>query len=118
MRISDWSSDVCSSDLRYRACPSRTDRPGRTDHPLERPPANGLLQNGAGARGRLHGGSQTSRGRMPVGHGLNCVYTGPGSARRDSRRLGLDRNSVVSGTKVYEGVDLVGFWYINNTKNI
>src|SRR3546814_8571546 len=36
MRISDWSSDVCSSDLELRAFTSRWDTRG--DIPLEPPP--------------------------------------------------------------------------------
>src|SRR3546814_1305923 len=34
MRISDWSSDVCSSDLAIDAILGRLDRPGDRDHPL------------------------------------------------------------------------------------
>src|SRR3546814_6440389 len=32
MRISDWSSDVCSSDLRCPACRARAQHPPRTIH--------------------------------------------------------------------------------------
>src|SRR3546814_16606676 len=36
MRISDWSSDVCSSDLMPRTAPHRASRPRRRDHRARR----------------------------------------------------------------------------------
>src|SRR3546814_9484399 len=50
MRISDWSSDVCSSDLRIRArrCPRRRRRPSAAP-PVRAPCARGLV--GLEARG-------------------------------------------------------------------
>src|SRR3546814_16706215 len=51
MRISDWSSDVCSSDLREPA--SQAGRaPGRT---LRLPPSGGNVSPGAVADGSLNG---------------------------------------------------------------
>src|SRR3546814_17518389 len=49
MRISDWSSDVCSSDLRHRKRPV----PGRHRQARVRPLALGGLLVPAGARGDL-----------------------------------------------------------------
>src|SRR3546814_9215713 len=48
MRISDWSSDVCSSDLEQRTIPGRTLRPSGRTHRCG-PPAQPILQ--------CHGGS-------------------------------------------------------------
>src|SRR3546814_2941430 len=36
MRISDWSSDVCSSDLSVVKCLRRSHCPSRLDHPVNR----------------------------------------------------------------------------------
>src|SRR3546814_17412314 len=79
MRISDWSSDVCSSDLR----PDGADRPGGW-------PAHG----GRHLRRRLlHGALRHDR--HPLRHR---------AAARDRR--GTDRKSVVWGKSVSVRVDL------------
>src|SRR3546814_9973706 len=70
MRISDWSSDVCSSDLYPRAWPPGRDRRGtRTRIETERK-GQGQIQQGAGreyAKGpgaiRQAGGTGTDRPR-------------------------------------------------------
>src|SRR3546814_14243076 len=87
MRISDWSSDVCSSDL---SSPARTGRPGRT------PPAP--LGSPTGSA-RWHGGRIGCRCRPPPA-------PRPAQALRQRRRR--DRKSVVSGKSVSVRVDLGG----------
>src|SRR3546814_1480625 len=56
MRISDWSSDVCSSDLQFRGprrlhSRRRHRQAGRTGHP---PPPARLARHGAAPRSRRH----------------------------------------------------------------
>src|SRR3546814_10803855 len=52
MRISDWSSDVCSSDLRwrYRRQVDRTDRPRHGDSPIWKMRSFRTNYQGASAR--------------------------------------------------------------------
>src|SRR3546814_17317938 len=50
MRISDWSSDVCSSDLRRARLPARRPHPAQADRGLgpTGPPDRGVVANGRG----------------------------------------------------------------------
>src|SRR3546814_16060006 len=94
MRISDWSSDVCSSDLLWRP-------------------------SGAG-RGR-HRDAEDLRG---AGHRLACSRRGtalPGRAaafRRSPAGRRGDRKSVVSGKSVSVRVDLGGRSSLKKKKTI
>src|SRR3546814_16729849 len=94
MRISDWSSDVCSSDLSAGGCRAprlrsawRPDRRGRHEHPVARGPvvcaAAGRVARGAGALCRMLA--------RPLGH-----------------RAAADRESVVKGKSVSVRVDVGG----------
>src|SRR3546814_16213953 len=91
MRISDWSSDVCSSDLSRAPAPGRGQR--RPSPPDRRWPSTGTART-AGRGGRRRG-SRGSRAR----------------ARRD-------RKSVVEGKSVSVRVDLGGRRIIKKKKNI
>src|SRR3546814_3020133 len=76
MRISDWSSDVCSSDLLRRRMAEAVQAPGLRDYVRG---AGGLDQRGAG------------RGRRTVMRRHHHVH-----ARQPRRQLAfLDRKSVV-----------------------
>src|SRR3546814_11902138 len=104
MRISDWSSDVCSSDLRCRAPGPRASAIGA--------PA------GVGRRGRESG---------------RCAWTGAASARvrrcRRWRRCGgrrrpairvarVDRKGVGEGKRVAGRVDIGGSRVIKKKKKL
>src|SRR3546814_13316537 len=82
MRISDWSSDVCSSDLIGI-------RTGRLDR-LDRPPRLELLGDGSVANDRLHLGDTLPVGR--AGGMGGCRYrTDPEqSGRSEERRVGKE----------------------------
>src|SRR3546814_16552198 len=74
MRISDWSSDVCSSDLAYHLHRARWDRRGRSDphrHGKERDRGQGGVQlQGRVAGDGDGGGSQDLQpDRKSVGEG-------------------------------------------------
>src|SRR3546814_12954419 len=108
MRISDWSSDVCSSDLFARRTGERDDGEDSDYRSGLRPDA-GRTQ---GAEvGRTTGRDQGDRGgarpwgpvgkrRIPCGAGASEFH------RRAHRRT--ERKSVVSGKSVSVRVDLVG----------
>src|SRR3546814_12382900 len=100
MRISDWSSDVCSSDLqrdRHRECPAADRRAG--------PRHRGAVLRGTGlGRPALAGQLRLHRGAPE--------RLGP--ARREA--AGEDRKSVVEGKSVSVRVDLGGRRIIK-TKN-
>src|SRR3546814_8279316 len=88
MRISDWSSDVCSSDLRTRNRGFHVEQSGRSAH------ACGLL-GGVGRQERLQGlvereraarlGMQVDR-RIPAASGEDRVAL-QGLARRSAGRI-------------------------------
>src|SRR3546814_13602130 len=82
MRISDWSSDVCSSDLHVRCHSRHPDRRGR-HRPRDRR-------------------CDARRPRRPEG----ALRMGPPDRR--PRRRAADRKSVVSGKSVSVRVDLGG----------
>src|SRR3546814_17903333 len=101
MRISDWSSDVCSSDL-----------PGRTDADPHRP-RHGKRRRG----GDLLLGLHRRAGRATVAchpadrHLRGADRTGRGAPERD-------RKSVVTGTSVSVRVALGGRRIIKNIKSV
>src|SRR3546814_20533831 len=94
MRISDWSSDVCSSDLS-----AITDAGTALARRLAHDPAR------LRARGADHAGRQLHPDRQPR-------QPDRGRARRERRREarlpGADRKSVVCGKSVSVRVDLGG----------
>src|SRR3546814_19030302 len=113
MRISDWSSDVCSSDLpRRRACAAP--RPGS-------PPAGGCGARCApGRRGR--GRRRTSPPSPPAAPARCRCWRSPsrgGCAARGSAGSGGrrgDRESVVQGKRGAVRVDLGGRLIMNKQK--
>src|SRR3546814_17225717 len=113
MRISDWSSDVCSSDLADAHKPSRTAaaRPApRTARRAPRPPtapdkrASGTAQRGADDRDSLAARSRR-RAASPGWRALSATTRRPNCAET-GRRPREDRKSVEPGTRVAERVAL------------
>src|SRR3546814_17322436 len=111
MRISDWSSDVCSSDRQ----PAIPDRCGR-------------LSGGAGKDARLAAAPfrQATQGEQARGRGARtrpahaATHAGDhstrgGGSRSQARRL-ADRQSVVEGKSVSIRVDLGGGRIIKKKK--
>src|SRR3546814_16564474 len=89
MRISDWSSDVCSSDLRKRR------------QPVDRhPPRTGRAVHPSPGRNPVAARVRTDRSRAPLSRGW--------AGRQCDRRRGGDRTSVVQGKSVSVRVDLGG----------
>src|SRR3546814_10482491 len=99
MRISDWSSDVCSSDLlRQRRA---ADDAGELDPAAVRRGGAADLADDAGVRGGLHGGAPVTDDGPVMGpmmradqhHCWNARYrsreTSPGPRVRPRRRSGL-----------------------------
>src|SRR3546814_19070250 len=107
MRISDWSSDVCSSDLQRDYPEGAWHHPRRCDAAL--PPAAPvrwlaeLRARTVGEGGRLgdHGQASSQRGRRLLA---------------DAGLRGRDRKSVVSGKRVSVRVDLGGGRHIKKKK--
>src|SRR3546814_11476068 len=96
MRISDWSSDVCSSDLKGRE--GGADREGVGDPPRPPPPGPG---------GKAHPGPALPYRRAvrgADGRRRGDVVGRPLPAQPRSR----DRKSVVEGKRVSVPVDLDG----------
>src|SRR3546814_12223636 len=89
MRISDWSSDVCSSDLRVRGGRRRAGKNER-NHPGDEPDIGRHII--ACSDGAEHGGGAEGRS--------GCAGRCGGG--------GLDRKSVVWGKRVSVRVDLGG----------
>src|SRR3546814_14851136 len=102
MRISDWSSDVCSSDLLAQSRPLG---------------AQVVFCAPAGSAGALwSGGNARLRLRSQYGQ---CVYPDLGVLRRYAKPVsgaGLDRKSVVKGKSVSVRVDLGGRRIIKKKK--
>src|SRR3546814_11586914 len=106
MRISDWSSDVCSSDLNRRI--GGLDGTGRP----------GLVRSGLARGGSAHVHSAPlrharhhaagSRSDRSLARGLQF--------KRGKARSGIDRKSVVSGKSVSVRVDLGGRRIIKKKK--
>src|SRR3546814_11606192 len=92
MRISDWSSDVCSSDLQWGG-----PGPGR-ERPDERP----LRDHQPGRARRAPGVEQRDAGPR---WGQDALHRGADRARRHGPR---DRTSVVSGKSVSVSVEIGG----------
>src|SRR3546814_12125544 len=121
MRISDWSSDVCSSDLRIarqgRGAGRRAWRGGGRGE-LQRAPAAARAQAGVGQDAR-----RVSRLRAALRHTVRrrrgsarpSLGRAPPSARRDRRAA--DRKSVVEGKRVSVRVDLGGRRIIKKKKH-
>src|SRR3546814_17426032 len=113
MRISDWSSDVCSSDLPARQSPVSEGLPQQRARvaPLSAATLRHSLVNLRLRGGRRQGGRQ---GRIASGLRLGCECVGvPPTAQRlveidQSERGAGDRKSVVSGKSVSVRVDLGG----------
>src|SRR3546814_10945317 len=99
MRISDWSSDVCSSDLHHHAGPAPAEHAGVRPRPH---PRNGGCPQMAG---RLSGGQEPWPGWLA--DAVACAHAGD---------LRPQRKSAVSGTRVSVRVDLGGRRFVN-TKN-
>src|SRR3546814_16681506 len=105
MRISDWSSDVCSSDLAGRGRLFRnpqsgfaTRRLGVGPVPPARPPpyVRGTLRRGAGAVRGAGGSPPTALVRLPRHSRANRILAGS------------DRKSSVEGKSVSVRVELGG----------
>src|SRR3546814_12177098 len=109
MRISDWSSDVCSSDLdmqRHRTTLAEAEqRKARIRKPVRRERAveEGVDRGGCGA----HAGFDRRVAAR--------LHAEPLEARR--RHVAGDRKSVVSGTSVSVRVVLCGRRIIKKKKN-
>src|SRR3546814_16678707 len=112
MRISDWSSDVCSSDLYEQGCRNQAAHHGK--HP---------------DRKELAGGGQAcaERSKCADDHGQEagrqqstCRYTMVQQLARSQIADDVgDRKTVVEGKSVTERVDLGGRSFIkNNNKQI
>src|SRR3546814_16354132 len=108
MRISDWSSDVCSSDLLYRVffnlAHNALEAGARELHLAARPVRDFLVidveDDGPG---------------MPEEAQRNIFKPFAGSAREGGTGLGLDRKRVGEGKSVSERVNLGG-WRISKKK--
>src|SRR3546814_19095584 len=114
MRISDWSSDVCSSDLAGRArrstggdAPDQAGARSRKHHESRQDPAElteGCCDRGlaAGSDGRLQGLAASAANDGVTGiHRSMDAYAGSSFA-------GSDRTSVEEGNSVSERVALDG----------
>src|SRR3546814_3465740 len=99
MRISDWSSDVCSSDLRRRACPTSAPRRDRSVRSFR-----GVERRDRSVRSFRSGRSVRSGPASAVAGHAGWWPEGPGEVV--GLRLPEDRKSVVSGKSVAVRVDL------------
>src|SRR3546814_14338353 len=107
MRISDWSSDVCSSDLQTHLREGWHGS-GHGDAPKESCSASRSASTRPDScRARMNGG--------PPSTGAWCLATG---CRRQHRRRRLDRKSVVEGKRVSGRVDLGGRRHMKKKKQI
>src|SRR3546814_15153712 len=95
MRISDWSSDVCSSDLSKPQSFSRTGR----DHPVGPVPAAGLAS--AAPFGNRGGGSAAGWDGVPALDRCSRIVTGRGDP--DSRWHDRPDGGVVHGEEGRQG---------------
>src|SRR3546814_18566696 len=108
MRISDWSSDVCSSDLRQHDAKHRLQLRRAADRcslfKLGIEPVHGMAQQGisVGNKEQRHDGN-----RAPVADDVQLRQ--PGTAQQD-------RKSVVEGKGVSVRVDLGGRRIIKKKK--
>src|SRR3546814_19737134 len=120
MRISDWSSDVCSSDLRSAACSRRISsaiRPTTTSTTatwVRRRCARWSTSWPARRAGKATPWRANGRG---CGHGRTSPTTCRPTAATADRLSDRDRKSVVSGERVSVRVALGGPGTINKKKN-
>src|SRR3546814_19962419 len=104
MRISDWSSDLCSSDLRRQAAPALGAIPClHAAPPRDAAPAARPSHRAARTHRNRRGADRRAR-RPP------CPVTAsrPLAPRCGGRRADRDRKSVVEGKRVSVRVDLGG----------
>src|SRR3546814_19549724 len=122
MRISDWSSDVCSSDLHYRGT-AKQHRHRPDDHRVRRWRPGGTRTRPGSHAGRQCG-YDTDRSGMVVqsdrpgagSHTCRCLAV-PAASARAAPTPGpgvTDRKSVVSGKSVSVRVELGVRWSIKN----
>src|SRR3546814_18394305 len=98
MRISDWSSDVCSSDLRARRPEAWQPRYGAKKELVGKPTPTKAGRN-----------RSFPRSAWACSLGRSASATGIGrQAHRWQRRASRDRTSVVEGKSVSVRVDLGG----------
>src|SRR3546814_19819522 len=108
MRISDWSSDVCSSDLARRRCRLRSGRAGRRPWRL----VDGQADLAApdihrhALRIQAHAHIAQARLRRDIGDGVDQVAVLRVLRRILDRLVDRDRKSVVYGKRVSVRVDL------------
>src|SRR3546814_16224382 len=95
MRISDWSSDVCSSDLLPQPAVSNNAEPRNMERSMTSPPRN-------------PGGRITSAAYQSVSDARRKISTGKLSLSRARHPWASDRQSVVSGKSGSIRVDLGG----------
>src|SRR3546814_19515304 len=87
MRMSDWSSDVCSSDLRRQCRAGVPAAPRRSDDPPVRARESRL----AARRKSAHGGGHDARGNTFSFAGANALARDagpPALTRSEERRVG------------------------------
>src|SRR3546814_11840882 len=120
MRISDWSSDVCSSDLRRRQLPGRLcdDRGAADGRRAAGGPYRGTQAQPRRARppARLRRRDDEDRQGAQSGHPARRFFRGKRGEGGAAVRRG-DRKSVVEGKSVYVRVDLGGRRIINKQTN-
>src|SRR3546814_11463171 len=104
MRISDWSSDVCSSDLEAVA-------PSDPDENRDRRDAEHLAQHRQHVLGPDEAAIEEGETRQDHGEHQDRRGEHPGG-------VALDRESVVEGKRVSVRVDLGGRRIIQNINNI
>src|SRR3546814_15366463 len=119
MRISDWSSDVCSSDLAHRGARAPFSSPF-SPSPFWRAYPRCLLSPCAPPCHRRGVSVKTSVPPDPASGDfadllLDC-YDASDRAPPWRRPLGRDRKSCLVGTSVYVGVDLGGCRSSNKIK--
>src|SRR3546814_17244140 len=100
MRISDWSSDVCSSDLA-----AQHGRPRREAEPFSRP---ALRRPAAACRHRPRARHASQDHAVRRGHLGARPGAGRRGAERDPQAWLRDRKSVVEGKSVSVRLDLGG----------
>src|SRR3546814_1801908 len=115
MRISDWSSDVCSSDLQVRGKENgQYLRGGIAGQPVRRPSAARRTRSLRGARLRLRSGQWKHRARpyhLYAGGGVTDALSGTGArrglplSRAEAGRPGFVRTGFRRGGGAVERVE-------------
>src|SRR3546814_16962277 len=130
MRISDWSSDVCSSDLCRRAAPAPHGAQAQVQDSGRHPPSPGAARPGREGRARQQrrGADHLSLARGPLlradaqhhpwrGHVAHDLQPGRSqAAEADTDRSATDPKSVVQGKSVSVRVELGGSRSIKKIK--